>query len=104
MPLFNRRCSLLEVQNRALIKTARERAARMDELERELAVPGLVRVDRAQLDPDDRRAPETGISDSNSEMSAQIIPLKGRGNSGESSRIPATETVRVLRLRLQLGP
>jgi hypothetical protein len=59
MPLFNRRCSLLEVQNRALIKTARERAARMDELERELAVPGLVRVDRAQLDPDDRRAPET---------------------------------------------
>src|SRR5262249_61997701 len=29
-------------------------------------------------------------------MSAQIIPLKGRANSRESSRIPATETVRVL--------
>ena len=38
MPLFKRRSSLLEVQNQALIKTARERAARIDELERELQV------------------------------------------------------------------
>jgi hypothetical protein len=29
MPLFNRRSSLLEVQNQALVKTARERAVRM---------------------------------------------------------------------------
>jgi hypothetical protein len=36
MPLFNRRSSLLEVQNQALVKTARERAVRIDELEREL--------------------------------------------------------------------
>jgi hypothetical protein len=36
MPLFKGRSSLLEVQNKALIKTARERAARIDELEREL--------------------------------------------------------------------
>ena len=36
MPLFKTRSSLLEVQNRALIKTARERAERIDELEREL--------------------------------------------------------------------
>jgi chromosome segregation ATPase len=36
MPLFKGRSSLLEVQNRALIKTARERAARIGELEREL--------------------------------------------------------------------
>ena len=36
MPLFKGRSSLLEVQNRALIKTAGERAARIDELEREL--------------------------------------------------------------------
>ena len=36
MPLFKRRSTLLEVQNRALIKTAGDRAARIDELEREL--------------------------------------------------------------------
>jgi predicted nucleic acid-binding Zn-ribbon protein len=36
MPLFKGRSSLLEVQNRALIKTAKERAVRIDELEREL--------------------------------------------------------------------
>jgi hypothetical protein len=32
-----------------------------------------------------------GIRDSNSEMSSQIIPLKGRTDLQESSRIPATE-------------
>jgi chromosome segregation ATPase len=36
MPLFGERRSMLEVQNRALIKTARERAERIAELEREL--------------------------------------------------------------------
>ena len=36
MVLFKRRSSLLEVQNQALIKTARKRAERIDELEREL--------------------------------------------------------------------
>jgi hypothetical protein len=36
-----------------------------------------------------------GISDSNSEMSPQIICLKGRTNFRESSRILATETIRV---------
>ena len=51
MPLFNRRCSLLEVQNRALIKTARERAARMDELERELA-QATNEVERLTLERD----------------------------------------------------
>ena len=38
MPLFGTRRSMLEVQNRALIKTARERAERIDELERELQI------------------------------------------------------------------
>ena len=38
MPLFKGRSSLLEVQNRALIKTAGERAARIEELERELQI------------------------------------------------------------------
>jgi hypothetical protein len=33
MALFKGRSSILEVQNRALIKTARERAARIEELE-----------------------------------------------------------------------
>jgi uncharacterized coiled-coil DUF342 family protein len=36
MPFFSSRVSMLEVQNRALIKTARERAERIDELEHEL--------------------------------------------------------------------
>src|SRR5438128_575504 len=36
MVLFKRRSSLLEVQNRALIETARGRAERIDQLEREL--------------------------------------------------------------------
>ena len=36
MPLFSERVSMLEVQNSALKKTARERAERIGELEREL--------------------------------------------------------------------
>ena len=36
MALFNERASMLEVQNRALIKTAGERAERISDLEREL--------------------------------------------------------------------
>jgi predicted nucleic acid-binding Zn-ribbon protein len=36
MALFNRRASMLEVQNRALINTVRESAERIDKLEREL--------------------------------------------------------------------
>ena len=38
MPLFKGRSSLLELQNQALIKTARERAERIAELERELQI------------------------------------------------------------------
>jgi chromosome segregation ATPase len=38
MPLFGGRRSMLEVQNQALIKTARERAERIGELERELQI------------------------------------------------------------------
>jgi hypothetical protein len=34
MPLFNKRSSMLEVQNRALIKTAKERAEQIEKLER----------------------------------------------------------------------
>jgi chromosome segregation ATPase len=36
MPFFSKRVSMLEVQNRALIKAARETAERIDKLEREL--------------------------------------------------------------------
>ena len=36
MPFFSKRVSMLEVQNRALIKTAGERAERIDKLEHEL--------------------------------------------------------------------
>lgn len=42
MPLFGERRSMLEVQNRALVKTARERSERIEQLERELReVEGL---------------------------------------------------------------
>src|SRR5262249_22464691 len=40
MALFKGRSSLLEVQNRALMKTAKERAAQIDRLERELSQDG----------------------------------------------------------------
>jgi hypothetical protein len=51
----------------------------------------------------DRSRPGRGISESlstapfweNSETSSQIIPLKGRSDSRGSSRVPATETIRV---------
>jgi hypothetical protein len=36
MPLFGERVSMLEIQNRALIKTARERAERIEQLEHAL--------------------------------------------------------------------
>jgi uncharacterized coiled-coil DUF342 family protein len=51
MPLFKGRSSLLEVQNRALIKTARERAARIDELERDLQ-QATKEVERLTLERD----------------------------------------------------
>ena len=38
MPLFGERRSMLEVQNQALIKTAKERAERIDELDRALQI------------------------------------------------------------------
>ena len=38
MPLFGGRASMLEVQNQALIKTAKERAQRIEELECELQI------------------------------------------------------------------
>jgi hypothetical protein len=41
------------------------------------------------------RAAWLGMSDSNSEMSRQIIPLKAHADSQDPSRIPARETTRV---------
>jgi chromosome segregation ATPase len=46
MALFTRRSSLLEVQNRALMKTAKERAAQIDSLERELQRHKLGQAER----------------------------------------------------------
>lgn len=63
MALFKGRSSLLEVQNRALIKTAKDRAAQIDSLERELQSlqQRVARLDtrdrereRAQIDTRDR--------------------------------------------------
>jgi chromosome segregation ATPase len=67
MPLFNRRCSLLEVQNRALIKTARERAARMDELERELA-QATNEVERLTLERDFYSKRASALEEENREL------------------------------------
>ena len=67
MPLFNRRCSLLEVQNRALIKTARERAARMDELERELA-QATNEVERLTLERDFYSKKASGLEEENRQL------------------------------------
>jgi DNA repair exonuclease SbcCD ATPase subunit len=58
MALFKERASMLEVQNRALIKTARERAERIDELERELQ-SARARAERLdKLEPELRAAEE----------------------------------------------
>lgn len=51
MPLFSERVSMLEVQNRALKKTARERADRIDELERELQHRQKQQQAAPELDP-----------------------------------------------------
>jgi hypothetical protein len=48
MPLFHGRSSLLEVQNRALVKTAKGRALRIDELERDLQ-QAQIEVERLTL-------------------------------------------------------
>jgi DNA repair exonuclease SbcCD ATPase subunit len=56
MALFKGRSSLLEVQNRALIKTAKERAAQIEELEAELQSlrerlqPTSAQIDRLERD------------------------------------------------------
>jgi hypothetical protein len=46
MALFGGRASMLEVQNRALIKTARERAERISNLERELQQVERLKAER----------------------------------------------------------
>jgi chromosome segregation ATPase len=52
MPLFSKRSSMLEVQNRALIKTAKERAEQIEKLERELQI---LRERAEQTDKSDRK-------------------------------------------------
>src|SRR5262249_21879149 len=56
MALFGGRASMLEVQNRALIKTAGERAQRISELEGELqrVAQGLERL-KAEMEPEVKR-------------------------------------------------
>jgi hypothetical protein len=57
----------------------------------EAEIAHLRSLDRARRDP----TAWLGMKDSNSEMSPQIISLKGRTDLRECSRIPATETIRV---------
>ena len=69
MPLFGQRVSMLEVQNRALIKMARARADRIEQLEHEL-----------QNERERQRRPQ------------ETAPSCRKKNKGESASTDANET------------
>lgn len=82
MALFKGRSSLLEVQNRALIKTAKDRAAQIDSLERELQSlqQRVARLDtrdrereRAQIDTRDRESAQIDTRDRERQRLAQTL-------------------------------
>src|SRR5262249_43691043 len=70
MALFSGRASMLEVQNRALVKTARERAQRIGSLERELQQVGQ-EVERLKA--------ERGLQQAGREGALKAEALKAEG-------------------------
>ena len=88
MPLFKGRSSLLEVQNRALIKTARERAARIDELERDLQ-QAKNQVERLTLERDFYSDKASALEEENRQLteSATNYSLWGQKLERELNRI-----------------
>ena len=88
MPLFKGRSSLLEVQNQALIKTARERAARIDELERDLQ-QATKEVERLTLERDFYSKKASALEKENRQLteSATNYSLWGQKLERELNRI-----------------
>jgi hypothetical protein len=88
MPLFKGRSSLLEVQNQALIKTARERAARIDELERNLQ-HATKEVERLTLERDFYSKKASALEEENRQLteSATKYSLWGQNLERELARM-----------------
>jgi hypothetical protein len=88
MPLFKGRSSLLEVQNRALIRTARERAVRIDELERDLQ-QATNEVERLTLERDFYCKKASALEEHNRQLteSATKYSLWGQKLERELARI-----------------
>jgi hypothetical protein len=88
MPLFKGRSSLLEVQNQALIKTARKRAARIDELERDLQ-QATKEVERLTLERDFYSKKASALEEENRQLteSATKYSLWGQNLERELARI-----------------
>jgi chromosome segregation ATPase len=82
MALFSKRASMLEVQNRALIKTARERAQRIGNLERELQQAGQ-EVERLRAE---RGLPPAGREGS---LRAEVLKLEVGQLKAEVGRLKA---------------
>ena|SRR5919201_381782 len=88
MPLFKGRSSMLEVQNRALIKTARERAVRIDELERDLQEV-TKEIERLTLERDFYSKKASALEEENHQLteSATKYSLWGQKLERELARI-----------------
>jgi phage host-nuclease inhibitor protein Gam len=86
MALFGGRASMLEVQNRALIKTAQERAERIGKLERELRQAGR-EVERLKAEVE-RSKTERGaeVERSKTERGAEVERLKAEVERLKSER------------------
>jgi hypothetical protein len=82
MPLFKGRSSLLEVQNQALIKTARERAARINELERDLQ-QAKNEVERLTLERDfySKKASELEQEPRTHRGGHQVLPMGSKART-----------------------
>jgi hypothetical protein len=83
MALFSGRASMLEVQNRALIKTARERAQRIGNLERELQQVGQ-EVERLKAE---RGLPQTGREGSLKAEALKAEALKAEALKAEVLKV-----------------
>src|SRR5262249_38323837 len=82
MGLFSRRASMLEVENRALIKTARERAHRIGNLERELQQVGQ-EVERLKAG---RGLQQAGREDA---LNAEVLKVEVEQLKAEVERLKA---------------
>jgi uncharacterized small protein (DUF1192 family) len=98
MALFSGRASMLEVQNRALIKTARERAQRIGNLERELQQVGQ-EVERLKAE---RGVPQTGREGSLKAEALKAEALKAEALKAEALKAEVLK-VEVGQLKTEVG-